>query len=274
MVRADVNRSTLHPSIHLLALMSAVLVPVARSCPQPVDGPAGAGTTIPFATTGLPDANRAPPRFITLPEGERGGFAALAGALTRASEGRVELDFEAVTRPEPQGRPDYGDTGPSPYLTVVPTKPEPGGWNPPPVVLGNGETLWPLAVFRLATTARVLSQEAVGQRLAHFLRPDVYLLAVRPESLGSGFELLHARPQEGEGGDREAELQAAVGGIWIRAQPALSPGKLIGPNRAFVMADPSPESPPLRAFIWSGPIHAEQLHRVCLQLDLLPPMDR
>lgn len=250
-----------------LLLTGLLLLPIVPGWSQPSDGP-GAGTGIPFDTTGLPDVSRMALRFSALPDGERAEFAPVAEALQQLSGGRVELDFAAVTYPQPQDdAEDRPETIP-PCVTVVPVKPEAGGWNPPAVSLVEDKTYLPLAAFRLTAHAQVLSQMSLGQRLAHMLAPDVYVVAVRPEQLGSGFELFRIKTEAGGEDGGAPVLEPAVGGLWIRSVRVMSEGKPWGTNRAFVMLDEWVSPTHARLLVWSGIIHVGLLQRVCLQLDV------
>ncbi len=248
----------------LLPLTGLLLLPAMPLWSQPNDGP-GADTGIPFHTTGLPDVNQMTLAFAPLGDEERADFAPVAEALQQLSGGRVELDFEAATHPQPQDDAEDRPESVPPCVTVVPVKPEAGSSNPPTVSLVRGETYLPLAVFALGTHAQVLSQMSIGQRLAHMLTPDVYVVAVRPDRLGSGFDLF--RVSKGDE-DHGASLEPAVGGLWIRSVRVMSEGKPWGTSRAFVMIDEWVSPTRLRLLIWSGTIHVGLLQRVCLQLDV------
>jgi hypothetical protein len=234
---------------------------------QPSDGP-GAGTGIPFDTTGLPDVDQMAVRFAALSDEERAEFAPIAEALQQLSGGRVELDFAAVTYPQPQDDAGNRPETIPPCVTVVSVKPEAGGWNPPAVPLVGGEPYLPLAAFRLTAHARVLSQISIGQRLAHMLAPDVYVVAVRPERLGSGFELFRIKPKADEEEGEAPVLEPVVGGIWIRSVRVVSLGKPLGRDQAIVVLDRWVSPTHVRVLIFCGTIHVGLLQRVCLQLDV------
>jgi len=250
-----------------LLLTGLLFLPIMPVWSQPGDGP-GAGTGIPFDTTGLPDVSQMALRSAALSDEEREEFAPVAEALQQLSGGRVELDFEAATHPQPQDDAQDKPASIPPCVTLVPVKPEAGGWNPPAVPLVGGETHLPLAVFRVTTHAQVLSQESVGQRLAHLLAPGVYVVAVRPDRLGSGFELFRIKPEADEEEGGAPVLEPVGGGIWIRSVRVMSEGKPWGTSRAFVVLDRWVSPTHVRLLIFSGPIHIGLLQRVCLQLDV------
>ncbi len=247
----------------LLSLTVFVFLGVVPLWSQPIDGP-GASTGIPFDTTGLPDVGHMVLRFAVLSDDQRTEFAPVAEALRQATDKHLELDFEAATHPQ---LPDDAEQRPKsipPCVTVVPVKPEAGGWNPPTVSLVEDREYLPLAVFALRTHAQVLSQRSIGQRVAHSLAPNVYVMGVRPDRLGTGFDLFRLE-QEKEG---LPSLEPVGGGVWIRSVRVVSAGRPSGPSSAFVMLDRWVTPTHMRLFIWSGPIHIGLLQRLCLQLDV------